>query len=77
MITCLNFAVIPLLAASVLASPLHVRHVQHERREFTPRGWAKGERLHGDAVLPMRIGLKQSNLDKGHAMLMDVYDFSS
>jgi tripeptidyl-peptidase-1 len=49
-------------------------HVLHERH--TPEhteGWAVVvERPDPKASLPMRIGLKQSNLDRGHELLMDV-----
>lgn len=62
-----------LLASDVVASPVLSRSIQHEKREYTPKGWSKGERIPGDAVLPMRIGLKQQNLEKGHDLLMDVY----
>ncbi|KAK4550782.1 Tripeptidyl-peptidase sed1 [Oleoguttula mirabilis] len=34
--------------------------------------WAKGDRVNGDVKLPMRIGLVQSNLDKGDDYLMEV-----
>lgn len=67
------FASLSLLLAACTASPLQVRSVLHEKREYTPRQWTKGDRLSSDAILPMRIGLKQSNLEHGHGMLMDVY----
>jgi tripeptidyl-peptidase-1 len=47
------------------------RHVLHERRQIAPRHWEKTSRLNPNAVLPMRIGLTQSNLDKGD-LLMEV-----
>jgi len=34
--------------------------------------WIKRERVAGDAILPIKIGLKQQNLDKGYDWLMDV-----
>jgi tripeptidyl-peptidase I len=49
-------------------------HAVHERH--TPRmtqRWAKQEKLPSTAVLPMRIGLKQSNLDMGRNLLMEMY----
>jgi len=48
-------------------------HVQHEKRT-TVQGmaWAKVERAKREAVLPMRIGLKQQNLMSGHEMLIDM-----
>ena len=48
------------------------RHVLHERREESS-DWVKRGSLHRDALLPMRIGLPQSNLHRGHDWLMEVY----
>ncbi|KAH8883712.1 subtilisin-like protein [Thozetella sp. PMI_491] len=72
------------LAPEVLASPLLPSdaprrreipntHISHERH--TPRmtqQWEKRNRLPAKTVLPMRIGLKQSNLDLGHNRLMEI-----
>lgn len=74
------------LAVEVVASPLlHNQsskrdvpssHSLHERH--TPRMahyWTKRERLPPKTVLPMRIGLKQQNLDAGHTRLMEMSVF--
>lgn len=66
------YLLVSILLFDAAASPLHIRTVLHERREYTPRGWNKGERLPGTAILPMRIGLTQNNLDEGHDVLMDL-----
>jgi tripeptidyl-peptidase I len=47
-------------------------YVVHEKRHAPPRKWVKRDRIRSEAILPMRIGLKQSNLEKGHSFLMDV-----
>lgn len=48
-------------------------HVQHEKRTVEQgRRWVKVKRAEAQATLPMRIGLKQSNLEKGHDLLMDM-----
>ena len=47
-------------------------HVVHERRDVTPSFWSRAHRIQPDIVLPMRIGLKQNNVDKLEDMLMDV-----
>jgi len=74
------------LALEVAASPLSHEsavtrreipetHVLHERH--APRlanKWAKRAKVPAGAVLPVRIGLKQSNLDAGHDKLMDMYE---
>jgi len=44
----------------------------HEKRTSIPRLWSRGERVSRDAILPVRIGLAQNNLEYGEAHLMDV-----
>lgn len=46
-------------------------HIVHEKRHV-PNDWIKKEKIEPDAVLPMRIGLVQSNLEKGYDLLLDV-----
>ncbi|KAK8075930.1 hypothetical protein PG994_003202 [Apiospora phragmitis] len=46
---------------------LHERHVPRLGQH-----WTKRAKVHSRAILPMRIGLKQSNLDAGHDRLMDI-----
>ena len=51
-------------------------HQLHERH--TPQvaqRWAKRDKVASNIVLPMRIGLRQSNLDAGHAKLEQMYVF--
>lgn len=45
-------------------------HVVHERG-LAGRTWEKKGRVPPGALLPMRIGLRQSNLDVGHDMLIE------
>ena len=73
-----------LLASSVAATPLKSRlasvpssHVVHEKRSDVGNTWAKRERVHPSSVMPMRVGLAYSNLDKAHNALMDVSNPSS
>ena len=63
-----------LLATTAVAAPAPApaHHVVHEKRETASRAWVKRSRLAPKTKLPMRIGLTQSNLDKGHDLLMDV-----
>lgn len=58
---------------AALASPTPRNYVVHERRDALPRVWVEESRLDKSAMLPMRIGLAQSNLDRGHDLLMEVY----
>jgi len=62
------------MAAHVLAAPASSSHnyVVHERRDALPASWSEERRLDRSASLPMRIGLTQSNLDRGHDLLMEV-----
>lgn len=46
---------------------LHERHASH-----WSSAWTKRSKVSGDKVLPMRIGLTQSNLAAGHDRLMDM-----
>jgi tripeptidyl-peptidase-1 len=44
----------------------------HERRHAPHREWIKRDRISPRAKLPVRIGLKQRNLEKGYNFLMEV-----
>ncbi|MCJ1282915.1 Tripeptidyl-peptidase sed1 [Xylographa opegraphella] len=72
----MRFFTLALLGATfvnVLAAPAPVGHVLHERRsKHMAKAWTKRSKLSPEAKLPMRIGLTQSNLDKGHDLLMEV-----
>nr|POF26206.1 tripeptidyl-peptidase sed1 [Quercus suber] len=58
--------------AVAFASPIISNYVLHEKRAQHETGWAKVEALDRRALLPMRIGLTQRNLDKGYQWLEDV-----
>lgn len=59
---------------TILALTLHAwSAVIHERRDIHPRYWHDQQPLDGKTVLPVRIGLTQSNLEKAEALLRDVY----
>lgn len=53
------------LAVSVIATPT-ANYAVHEKRDALPHGWAKRERLDRRAIMPMRIALKQRNLERGY-----------
>ncbi|KAJ5604369.1 hypothetical protein N7510_009523 [Penicillium lagena] len=59
---------------TVMAAPATHNYQLHERRDVIPSSWIEGTRLDGKTLLPVRIGLTQSNLDHGHDLLMDVSD---
>ncbi len=60
------------LAAQAAAVPHSANLVVHERRDAVSKDWIQRDRLDTTVELPVRIGLTQSNLDKGHDLLMEV-----
>ncbi|KAL5364711.1 peptidase S8/S53 domain-containing protein [Aspergillus floccosus] len=66
-----SFLFLGAIAAGVLAAPAPSDYVVHERRDFLPAEWGAEKPLDGSTILPMRIGLSQSNLDRGHDLLME------
>lgn len=63
------------LAVSALALPTS-DHVIHEKRAGNPSRWEKISRVNGTEHVLVRIGLKQSNLDRAYEYLMSVYVIS-
>jgi tripeptidyl-peptidase-1 len=57
-------------ALDAVAIPPH--HEVHEERESLPSRWTKRDRVGSHKLLPMRIGLTQTNLETGYDSLMDV-----
>lgn len=68
----LKIAMVAALAVLSNAAPALLKHVMHEKRQAPASDWVKVARIESTAILPMRIGLTQSNLDKGHDFLMEV-----
>ena len=61
------------LASTAQTATLPNSYVVHEKRnDDSSTQWAKREKLAPTDSLPMRIGLTQSNLHRGHEFLMDV-----
>ncbi|MCJ1417209.1 hypothetical protein MMC32_003549 [Xylographa parallela] len=67
-------AVAVTFAAISSAAPAPSTHAVHEKRDAPAADWVKSARIEGDAILPMRIGLTQTNLEKGYDYLMEVSD---
>ena len=59
-------------AACSYAAPHAAPHAIHEKRDYTPSSWEKRDRVPATATIPVRVGLRQSNLEKGYDFLMDV-----
>ncbi|TKA79494.1 hypothetical protein B0A55_02454, partial [Friedmanniomyces simplex] len=56
------------------ALPSAEPHVLHEKRDGLPVAWRHHSRAERSTVLPVRIGLKQRNLEHGHKYVEDVAD---
>ena len=65
------------LLALLSAGVAHASYVQHERRSHIPYGWTHSHKHGSNEVLPLRFGLKQSNMDGIDTMLHDVSDPAS
>jgi tripeptidyl-peptidase-1 len=63
-----------LLAFAVVlnAVAIQLHHEVHEKRVSLPSRWTKKDRVESHKLLPMRIGLTQTNLETGYDSLMDV-----
>lgn len=60
------------IALTATAAPTSTSHVVHEKRQSEPLNWVKFSRVDPSTVLPVRIGLTQSNLDNGPRLLDEV-----
>lgn len=60
------------LASATAAIAIPNSHVVHEERAAAPERWVKRARVAPDSILPVRIGLTQSNLDRGEEFLHSV-----
>ena len=70
----LKFGWLLLLVTSSLASPV-ITHVQHEKRSSAAESpWRQGAQVQADAIIPLRIGLVQTNLEKGYEHLSSISD---
>ncbi len=67
---------LPFLAATSLGAPTS-NYVVHESRDFLPTGWVKSLKVDGRQRIPMKFGLKQSNIENMDNILMDVSDPTS
>ena len=47
-------------------------YVLHEKRSYVPSGWSLLRRQNAFHIIPLRFGLKQSNMDKIQEFLNDV-----
>lgn len=65
------------LASTISAIPTS-NHVLHEKRNDGPHSaWKKHSRATGTEILPVRIGLKQRNLEHAERFIQDISDPAS
>ena len=67
-----SIAALAVFASLCAAAPTPSTYGLHEKRSTIPRLWQRSDRVNGDAILPIRIGLTQRSIDDGYAHLMDV-----
>ena len=67
----LSFLLVPGLVAGVLATPFEAR-VRHESRDISHPSWTKRKPLDSIVNVPVRIAMKQRNLEHGMDYLMEV-----
>lgn len=68
----LSHLVVVAIAALADAVPAGLKHAVHEKRDTPGQDWVKSARIDADAILPLRIGLTQTNLESGYDHLMKV-----
>ena len=59
-------------ATLVLAEPTLSPSVLHEKRVHIPYGWTYSHKHHSSAILPLRFGLSQPNINEIESYLSDV-----
>ncbi|KAI2627126.1 peptidase S8/S53 domain-containing protein [Xylaria nigripes] len=64
-------------AVTTLATPTAAKHVLHEKRDAVPHLWQKRDRAAPTQVLPIRIGLRQRNLENVERYIAEVSDPTS
>ena len=62
------------LLSLAVAEPILSPAILHEKRDHVPVGWSHSHKLHATAVLPLRFGLSQPNVDAIDEYLNNVAD---
>jgi tripeptidyl-peptidase I len=81
MATCLHVCFIAAILVSTGLSlpqpPRAYSQTVHEKRGRLPQTWQIGSRAAPQEIVPVRIGLKQSNVEEGANLFDDMTDFAS
>ncbi|KAI0025076.1 subtilisin-like protein [Xylariomycetidae sp. FL0641] len=65
----------PTVATHPVRRSVPQTHIRHEKRTVAQaQSWSRLGRANATSIFPMRIGLQQPNLRKGHELLMDISD---
>lgn len=60
--------------SSFVGITLSTRNTVHEKRDTVSSVWEKHSAATGNMILPVRIGLKQQNLENAERFLQDISD---
>lgn len=50
------------------------KHALHEKREGKPHAWEKRDRALADHVMPIRLALRERNIENADSYILDVAD---
>lgn len=76
-LTVVAAAALVSVSSAVPAPGSNSNHVLHEKRDGVPHQWGKRDRAAAHEVLPIRIGLRQRNLEHAERFILDVSDPTS
>lgn len=62
------------LACSAVNPTPSSKHTVHEKRDGQPHAWQKRHRALADHVMPIRIALRERNIEKADSYILDVAD---
>lgn len=73
-LTAAATAALLLTCSAVPTTPSSSKHVLHEKREGQPHAWHKRQRALSDHVMPIRLALRERNLENAERYINDVAD---
>lgn len=67
---CLSLSLLAALAATAVAVPN--TRMPHEKRDALSASWKLARRAPVEQIVPVRVGMKQRNLDEGARILQEL-----
>jgi tripeptidyl-peptidase I len=67
-----SLSLLAFLSSGALTGFCSSLYILHEKRSFLPSGWSLFQRQNASYIIPLRFGLKQSNMDGLEEFLNDV-----